>query len=148
MWYRAFGLTTADIQPAQLLEHLQRAGHDVHAHFRGDDQGWFEAELSVEDMPVRLNRYLLHEEGIRAQLNTWAGWVETHEQHPQRNFLMQQLISVLQLFSMEVPDTESAEVLGPLCLETSRYLARQTSGYYYIDGQGLFSADDTLLIPE
>src|SRR5687768_9904172 len=106
MWYRVFGLTTAELQPAHLLDHLERAGLQVQAHFRGDDQGWFEVELIVEDMPVRLSRYLVREVGIRAELNTWAGWVETHETHPQRDHLMQQLISVEQLFTMEVPDSE------------------------------------------
>jgi hypothetical protein len=149
MWYRAFAMSEAEIQPANLLEHFQNAGLEVRSHFRGDAEGWFEAQLVHDNMPLTVSRYLVSEEGVRAQLNTWAAWVETQEQNPHRDHLMQQLIGVKQVFAAEVPDGEPPESgLSRLCVALCQYLADQTGGFYQVDQQGFFTADGTLLIAE
>lgn len=149
MWYRVFALTDVEIQPGQLLEQLDRAGVPVRAHFRGDDEGWFEAELVRDGLSVTLSRFVATEDGFRAEMNTWAAWVELHENNPHRDFLMRQLIAVRQVFAAELPDEEPARsALSPVALELCKYLAEQTGGYYQIDHQGFFNAETTLLIAE
>jgi hypothetical protein len=149
MWYRAFAMSETEVQPASLLEHLQNAGLEVRSHFRGDAEGWFEAQMVHDNLPLTLSRYLVSEEGVRAQLNTWAAWVELQEQNPHREHLMQQLIGVKQIFAMEVPDDEPADSgLRRLCVALCQHLATRTGGFYQIDHQGFFTADGTLLISE
>lgn len=149
MWYRVFALTDIEIQPAQLLEHLDRAGLPVQAHFRGDAEGWFEAELIRDGLSLTLSRFVATEDGFRAEMNTWAAWVELHDNNPHRDYLMQQLIGARQVFATEVPDAEPARTtLAALALELCKHLADQTGGFYQIDQQGFFAADSSLLIPE
>jgi len=64
-WFRVFGGDTA-VEPAALLGNLHGAGFPVTGHFRGDDRGWFRAELVFADdaPPVVVERYMADEEGI------------------------------------------------------------------------------------
>lgn len=145
-WYRVFGTSEQAPQPEELLQHLHQAGLPVTGHFRGDDQGWFRAKLVPEHAPpLTLNRYLATEEGIRADLNGWAAWLETVEHSP----LMQHMVSTLQLFTMrrpiDYPDDEFVERLG---LTLCRFLAAATQGVYQIDNQGFFAADGELLLKD
>src|SRR2546423_10637836 len=82
MHYRVFGTTLSPVPPAALLEQMQRAGLAVTGHFRGDQQGWFRADLvyPVADARIELERFLSSEEGVRAELNTWAAWLESAQQ--------------------------------------------------------------------
>lgn len=146
MWYRVFGLNDNDIQPAELLEHLQHCGLEVQGHFRGDDEGWFEAEFVLDGLSVTVNRYLVTEEGVRQELNNWAAWIELESSTDQRESYMQRIISSQQMFTMEIPDAHAA--LESLCLETCRFLADRTQGMYQVDGQGFFSSEGNLLIGE
>lgn len=149
MWYRVFGLTDAEISPAALLEHLHTPAGPVQGHFRGDESGWFEAQLVLENYPLLLGRYLVSEEGIRAELNSWAAWIELQEGHPQQGHLMQQIISTRQVFTVELAgERAKLEPLQNLCQQLCQFLAGQTQGYYQIDGQGLFDAAGTLLLRE
>src|ERR1700737_2962147 len=104
-WYRVFGTNDTQPAPAALLEHLQRQGHAVTAKFRGDDQGWFAVQIrsTTAETPVQLERFLAAEEGIRAELNSWAAWLETMEQHPQHVLLMSHMIGTRQLVTLEFP---------------------------------------------
>src|SRR5215475_6522172 len=79
LWFRVFGGNDEQPEPAALLAYLHAQGLAVPGHFRGDDEGWFAAEFEMEAgaTPLYLERYLATEEGIRADLNTWAAWVET-----------------------------------------------------------------------
>src|SRR4051812_3345538 len=104
MWYRVFSLTELEVQPAALLEHLRQSGLEVEAHVRGDDSGWFEAELVRDNLPLTVSRFVVQEEGIRAELNSWAAWIEEQEQNPHRDVLMRRFIAVKQIFTAEVPD--------------------------------------------
>jgi hypothetical protein len=151
LWYRVFGTSDSQPEPAGLLEHLHAAGQRVAGHFRGDDLGWFHAALVyAEDAPpLELERYLASEDGIRGQLNTWAAWLETAEDNPNHGPLMEHMIRTKQLFTLAVPEDEADDALaGKVCLGTCRFLARQTDGVYQVDHRGFFAADGTLLVEE
>jgi hypothetical protein len=142
MWFRVFGTAEVEPAPAALLEHLQ-----VRGHFRGDDQGWFEANLVFLDEaePLRLERFLASEQGIRDELNSWAAWIETATDSPVGPELMVHLIGTKQLFTLQRPN--EIQVVE-LCLQVCRYLARATAGVYQVDEQGFFAADGKLLLKE
>jgi hypothetical protein len=141
MWYRVFGTNWNEPAPATLLAHWQGRGH-----FRGDDQGWFQATLICDDEeePLELQRYLATEDGIRDELNTWAAWLEAQHDSPHTGSLMRHMIGTQQLFTLARPP----ELDGQMCEALCRFLADQTAGVYQIDGQGFFAADGTLLVKE
>jgi hypothetical protein len=127
------------------LEHLHNLGFPVEANFRGDEQGWFEADLASGRNHLRLQCFRVQEEGLRNELNTWAAWLETAENNSHQSRLMQHVIGTNQLFTLEISDgTSGAKLAVAICL----FLARTTAGVYQIDGQGFFDADGSLLIPE
>jgi hypothetical protein len=145
-WFRVFGTSDAEPQPAALLEHLKGQGTRVTGHFHGDDQGWFQADLiGAGDGALHLERYLAKEEGVRDILNTWAGWLETAGHSPNHARLMQHMISTAQLFVLERPGEQVDE---SLCIGICRFLAQQAAGVYQVDGEGFFSPDGTLLLQE
>jgi hypothetical protein len=147
MWYRVFG-NDAPVDPAALLQHLHDAGVEVEARFGADDQGWFRAELRLpsEDEPILLQRYLASEAGIRAELNTWAAWLEALPDDPVHRALMQRIVFSRQVFTLQRDPQENAQ--AELCLTVCRYLARQTEGVYQVDGQGFFDSAGVLLVKE
>lgn len=151
MWLRVFGTNDARIEPAELLEHLHSLGVEVTGHFRGDDLGWFGAELVVAagETPLHLERFLSTEESIRAELNTWAAWLETCDYSPNHQQLMQHMASTTQLFTVRKPMDYANEILiEKLCLGLCRFLAEKTTGVYQVDNEGFFAADGTLLLKE
>jgi hypothetical protein len=143
MWYRVFGTSDTEPSPAGLLEHL---GEGVTGNFRGDDAGWFRAELSIEPgaRPLELERFLVSEEDLRGELNTWAAWVEGTGDGPVQIRLMQHLIGTRQLFTIRPVNERATEPCEALC----RFLARHTNGVYQVDGQGFFEPDGQLLLEE
>jgi hypothetical protein len=154
-WFRIFGQSAAAVEPAALLEHLHGQGFPVAGHFHGDDRGWFRAELILaEDTPpVVVERYFADEDGIRAQLNTWAAWLEQQGDNPHHLPLMERLIGTAQLFTLQQPiedadDPGDAQLVELLCLTCCRHLAAATDGVYQADHGGFFAADGTLLVPE
>ncbi len=154
-WFRVFGHSGAAVEPAALLEHLHGQGFVVAGHFRGDDRGWFRAELTFADdaPPVIVERYFADEEGIRAELFTWAAWLEEQENSPHAAPLMERLIGTAQLFTLHQPDDEAddaadREFVGRLCVTCCRYLAAATDGVYQTDHGGFFAADGALLVAE
>src|SRR5205085_6155641 len=102
-----------------------------------------------DNLPLTVSRFVAAEEGVRAELNSWAAWIEQQENNPHRDRLMRQFIAVRQVFTAEVPgDGPDAAALGKLALEVCRHVAAQTGGYYQVDDQGLFAPDGTLLVAE
>jgi hypothetical protein len=140
-WYRIFGSNEVEPRPAALLEYLRSMGRDVEGHFQGDDQGWFRAQLLLGNTNTFIERYLVSEEGIRAELNTWAAWVETTGDGAEQRLLMQRVICTQQLILLRDPPRAYADCL-------TGFLARLTDGVYQIDGCGFYSADGTLLVSE
>jgi hypothetical protein len=153
VWFRVFGTNDTAVEPAAVLEHGSQLRKKITGKFRGDDKGWFEAHLAFEPAEpftpfLQIDRFLADEDGIRHELNTWAAWLETKEEHPQHARLMQQIISTRQLFVAHA-DTESGDGgMMRVCWSLQKYLARETDGIYQVEGRGFYSADGTLLIPE
>jgi hypothetical protein len=154
-WFRVFARGATAVEPAALLEHLHGQGFAVAGHFRGDDRGWFRAELLIADdaPPIVLERYLADEEGVRLELNSWAAWLEELEANTHALPLMERLIVTKEVFTLHQPseDADDVEDMAPaerLCLTCCRYLAAVTDGVYQADHHGFFAADGTLLVPE
>src|SRR6187200_538644 len=93
---------------------------------------------------VAVSRYGADEDGIRAELNSWAAFLETCDESPRQRELMERAIQARQLFLLEEPSPEAR----PLCVGLSRRLAALTGGFYQVDDEGFFSADGTLLVAE
>ena len=151
MWYRVFGTSPAEPAPTGLLGHLHQLGTAVGANFSGDEDGWFRADLVAEPAgdTVLLERYLVSEEGIRAELNNWAAWVEATGDGLVQERLMRHLIGTQQLFTVRPPDAAAdAEPVGRLCLDVCRFLVWETEGVYQVDDQGFFEPDGRPLLKE
>ena len=142
MWYRVFGSDPEMPASADILDHLTGLGASVRGEFAADATGWYRADLVVDGVRLQLERYVAGEEGLRAELNSWAAWLETQEDSPSHVALMERMIQTAQLFTLHA----SAET--PASEQLCRFLAAATAGIYQIDGRGLFAADGTLLVPE
>ncbi|MBM4072574.1 MAG: hypothetical protein FJ271_27130 [Planctomycetes bacterium] len=146
-----FSATDVEIRPADLLEFLHRHGHEVAAHFCGDDQGWFSAELQLpgEETSLEVQRYLVSEKGIRDELNTWAAWLEMQTSNKHRDDLMRRVVQSQQVFTIcSPPEICGDSAADEVCRRTCAFLAQATAGIYQIDDQGFFAADGTHLVPE
>jgi hypothetical protein len=132
------------------LEQVRALGVPVTGTFKGDDLGWFRAELVIGDdaVPLPVERFLGSEEGIRAELNTWAAWLESAGEGPVYLRLMQHMIGTTQVFTLGPLDPDDEAAVSPVCVALCRFLAGATAGVYQADGQGFFAADGTLLVPE
>ena len=147
MWYRIFGSNDTEPTPAAVLARLNGLGVAVTGNFHGDGGGWFGAELVVaESVRLGLERFLAAEEGIRAELNSWAAWLELCAPAAEQAHLMERMIQTKQLFTLQRPD--AAEAAGPVCEALCQFLAGSTDGVYQIDGRGLFGAGGALLVQE
>ncbi len=143
-WYRIFG-GGQPCDPETLITSLLAAGFEATAAIHSDAAGWFQAEFTFTNGPTLIvDRYRCDEDGIRAELNSWAAWIETRGDNPLHVRLMERLIQTAQLFTL-VAETDDAD---RLCECLSRILAAMTGGIYQIDGRGLFDAEGTLLVAE
>lgn len=134
-----------------MCEFLQEYGQEFRPHFKGDDAGWFHASFQFGngDATLLVDRYLVKEDDLRGELNTWAAWLETQSGQPNHAWLMEEMIGTVQLFvlrmEVEIEDDTTLETLGEgMC----RFLASMTDGVYQIDGRGFFAADGELLLEE
>jgi hypothetical protein len=149
LWSRVFARQPQAPEPAALLARLNELT-TVSGHYSGDDQGWFRAEFTIgAGTPLLLERYLSTEEGIRAELNNWAAFLETCDYSPAHTELMERVIQTAQLFTLRRPVDHSDDVLvekvsDALC----RYLAVERDGVFEVDGKGFFAADGSLLLQE
>jgi hypothetical protein len=138
------------VAPGQEVLTAFLAGHGSPISFRADADGWFSAELVVgEGGPLVVERWLSDEEGIRAELNAWAGFLETCDYSPYHVALMERCIQTRQLFILRKPiDCPDEPQADRLCAWLCQELARQADGFYQADGLGFFEADGTLLVQE
>lgn len=148
LWYRVFGASDVQPEPEALLQQLRGVGGHVTGQFRGDEQGWFHAELHIADDKglIELNRYLATEEGIRHELNSWAAWLESVGEGPTHQQLMRHMVATAQLFVLQAPT--DFPLLDRLSLCLCQFLARGTDGVYQVDGLGVYSSEGVLLVPE
>ena len=149
LWYRVFGRGETLVGPGAILEHLRGLSGAVTGRF-DDEANWVSAELSFADAtPLRLERFLATEEGIRDELNTWAAFLETCDYSPNHAPLMERMIQTKQLLTLRRPIDHADEVLVErLCVGLCQFLARATDGVYQVDDEGFFAADGTLLLQE
>jgi len=144
LWYRVFGRGDVAVKPDDLLAYLRAQGAILTSRFDGDDD-WLSAEFVLADTtPLELERFAPMEEGIRAELNSWAAYLETRDDNPNHVPLMERMIQTRQLFTLHRPLDHEDQVCVGLC----QYLARVTDGVYQVDDQGFFAADGTLLLRE
>jgi hypothetical protein len=145
-WYRVFGTSDTQPEPAAVLAGLRASGHEAAGHFRGDDRGWFRAELlPAAGSPLEVECYLADEQDIRHELNSWAAWLEAAGESETHARLMRHMIATTRLFTLHPEDAADADAL---CVALCALLAEATAGVYQIDGRGFFAADGTLLVAE
>jgi hypothetical protein len=148
MFCRVFGRSDAIPDRGALAALLSGLGAE--AVFSFDDSGWYAAEITLgPGGPVVMERWQADEEGIRAELNAWAGYFETCDYSPHHAALMERCIQTRQLFVLRKPldhadEARLARVCAALCAE----LARLTDGFVQRDREGTFEADGTLLVQE
>lgn len=145
MWYRVFGASSEMPASAAILGFLSERYASVTGDFAADASGWYRADVVVDGVCLQLERYLAEEEGIRAELNSWAAWLETREDIPEHAPLMVRMIQTAQLFTLHAEESRPSE---QICVELCRFLAGTTKGVYQIDQRGFFAADGTLLVAE
>jgi hypothetical protein len=149
LWYRVFGRSEMPVEPGGILAYLRSLSQSVTGRFDGEPN-WVSAELAFADTtPLRLERFLATEEGIRDELNTWAAFLETCDYSPNHVQLMERVIQTKQLFTLRRPIDHADEVLvEQLCVGLCQLLAWATDGVYQVDDVGFFAADGTLLLQE
>ena len=150
-WCRVFGSGAVQPPPEALLEHLRGLGVAGPVHFRGDEDGWTAAEIVLSEgiSPLVVECFLASEDGIRAELNNWAAWLETCDYSPHHGELMERVIQTRQLYTLRRPLDHADEVrLEKVCVGICRALAAETDGVYQSDAEGFFAADGTLLLQE
>src|SRR5262249_8245283 len=80
-------------------------GVAVGARFDEDDGGWYRSELTLGGgAPLVLERWLADEEGIRAELRSWAAYLETLDYSPNAAALMEQALQARPPFTLTPPD--------------------------------------------
>lgn len=144
-WYRIFAARSDMPTPEPIRTFLRDRYASVSDEFAADDSGWYQADLLVDGVALQLERYLADEPGIRAELNSWAAWLETRGDSPTHVALMERLIQTAQLFTLRGDASERSE---DVCLALCRFLAETTAGAYQIDERGFFAADGRLLVAE
>jgi hypothetical protein len=146
MWLRVFASLDGVPDPAGIESCLEGAV----VSFVADESGWYRAEIRCgEGSPVTMERYLADEEGIRAELNAWAAYLETLDYNPNHTALMERAIQTRQLITVRKPIDHSDEArVDRLCGALARHLANVTGGFYQIDNKGFYSADGELLVEE
>ena len=150
IWYRVFGRSETPVSSGLLQAALQRFGEGVALEFVSDEEEWVQFTVVYgKGSPLIMERFQVTEEGIRAELNTWAGFLETCDYSPSHVPLMEHMIQTVQLFTLRRPIDVSDEVLvEDLCETLCQVIARATDGVYQIDRVGFHTAEGTLLLKE
>ncbi len=145
-WFRVFMLQEDGPEPSSFMESLQLILPEVTGKFRADEDGWFQLILSHSSFgELSIDHFLSSEKGVRAEINTWAAWLESK----QRLDLMERIIQVKQILSFEVtPELEENGTDPSLFKKLSLTLASISQGFVHIDGIGFIEADGSLLIED
>ncbi len=149
-WWRVFGESDAPPDRDALTQTVLACSPGAAIQWSEGERDWLGCEIGLpgEERPLMLERYLREEEGIRAELQAWAAWVETTDS-PHAARLMRRLIGTQQVFTLKQRETRVEDAsIEPVCLAVCRFLARATEGVYQIDEEGFFNADGLLLVKE
>jgi hypothetical protein len=146
MWYRIFASSSEMPAPDALRAFLSDLSTSISIDLAADDSGWYQASLLIEGVSLQIERYLVDEPGIRAELNSWAAWLETREQASEHVRLMERMIQTTQMFTLQ--SQEESPRAESVCVALCRFLAATTAGVYQIDEHGFFAADGRLLVAE
>jgi hypothetical protein len=147
LWYRIFGRSSTAVTKTAVLECLHSLGAE--GVFDGGETEWTQAVLTFGTAaPLDLERFLATDEGIRAELNSWAAFLETCEYNSNSVPLMEHMIQTNQLFTLRRPSDADGELVKRFCLGLCQLLARAADGVYQADDEGFFTADGVLLLPE
>jgi len=97
---------------------------------------------------LEIERYLVREEGLRGDLNSWSAWVEAQPPNPAQDLILDALVSTVQFFTLREATAEELDDPSGACLAACKWLARETNGIYQVDGQGFFDVNGNLLLAE
>jgi hypothetical protein len=148
IWHRVFATAGHEIPPAEICAVLTSRDVEFRPTFRGDDQGWFSARFHLAgDSSIQVERYLVREERMRGELNSWCAWVEASPQTPQQAAVLDRLVACQQIFTLlgECPEGETPALV---CRELAQWLAVRLEGIFQIDGQGFFDSAGNMLVAE
>lgn len=147
LWYRVFGRSRTSVEPAAVRAFLQTLDVRGLAEFEPDSSDWLSATVRLGNREIQVERFLAEEEGIRAELNTWAAFLETCDYSPNNVPLMEHMIQTTQLFTVRPAAVDEDAAVENLCRELAGLLATNTDGVYQVDDEGFFQADGRLILP-
>ena len=145
-WFRVFLLQEDGPKPSGIMECLQSLIPEVKGKFRTDEDGWFQLILDHPSIgELTIDHFLTSEKGVRAEINTWAAWLESK----QRFDLMERIIQVKQILSFEVtPEMEDNVSDALVYKHLALALAALAEGVVHMDAVGFLEPDGTLLIED
>jgi len=149
-WCRVFSRNDASPQREALARTILAMAPGAAVQWDEGEQGWLRCEIQLAGHaePLAVDRFLREEEGIRAELQAWAAWLETTD-NEHAPALMRHLIGTQQVFTLKPPETREEDAsIEQVCLAVCQFLAKATEGVYQIDEQGFFDAEGTLLVQE
>jgi hypothetical protein len=150
LWYRIFAGNAVMPEEIGIERCLASSAVEAKISWASSSQGWYRGDIALEKgISLVLERWLADEEGIRGELNTWAGYLETCPDSPHRQTLMERTIQAKQLFTLRRPiDPPHEELIQRTCVALSQHLAKLTEGFYQADEHGFFAAGGMLLVSE
>lgn len=150
LWYRVFARSESAADHVALAELAQNIHPGTTCHFGADGAGWFSCEVRLPDGAVlNLDRYLVAEEGVRRDLNTWAAWVETCDYSDRVDELMERIIQSQQFFTLRRPLAAANDLaIEKLATGICRHLATALDGIWQADGDGLYDASGEKILQE
>ena len=145
-WFRVFLLQEEGPEPFRIMECLQSLVPEVKGKFRTDEDGWFQLILDHSSIgELTIDHFLTSEKGVRAEINTWAAWLESKQQFD----LMERIIQVKQILSFEVTPEMDDNVSDALVYKRlALALAALAEGFVHMDGVGFLEPDGTVLIED
>ncbi len=149
-WSRVFGSLDRNPDPARLERAALALVPQAAVHLKGDDLGWFCAEISWnQGAPLTIESFAATDPEVRADLNTWAAYVETCDYSPNAHSLMVKIALAQQIITLRRPiDHADESGLDRLMQGMAKHLALEIDGIFQIDEAGFFDKTGTLLLEE
>lgn len=149
-WSRVFGLLDLNPDPARLEQAALEIIPKAAVHLKGDDRGWFCAEISWgQGSPLTIETYAATDPEVRADLNTWAAYIETCDYSPNAHSTMVKVALSQQIITLRRPiDHADESGLDRLMHGMAQHLALEIDGIFQIDEAGFFDKNGTLLVEE